>query len=110
MCGGHRKKCQGAAVIDTGASITTLTPTAAQRLDIRYDQAQSITLATAGGLVSAPLIAVPEFAVGDARVERLQVGILPLSGSDAFDGLLGMNFCSNLPVRSISKKRCVALG
>lgn len=79
-------------LLDTGASITTLTPTAAQRLDIRYDQAQSITLATAGGLVSAPLIDVPEFAVGEARVERLQVGILPLSGSDAFDGLLGMNF------------------
>ena len=79
-------------LLDTGASITTLTPTAAQRLDIRYDQAQSITLATAGGLVSAPLI--------DVRSLRLEMpvwnvcrwvfcrcrAVIPLTA------LLGMNF------------------
>ena len=79
-------------LLDTGASITTLTPSAARRLDLPYDQARSITLTTAGGLVSAPLIEVQEFEVGDASVQRLQVGIVPLSGNQSFDGLLGMNF------------------
>ena len=61
-------------------------------MDLPYDQARSITLTTAGGLVSAPLIEVQEFEVGDASVQRLQVGIVPLSGNQSFDGLLGMNF------------------
>jgi predicted aspartyl protease len=43
-------------------------------------------------LVAAPLIEITEFAVGDAAVARLQVGILPLPDLDKFDGLLGMNF------------------
>ena len=79
-------------LLDTGASITTLTPSAARRLNISYDQSHSITVATAGGLVAAPLIEVTEFAVGEAAVDRLQVGILPLPDLDKFDGLLGMNF------------------
>lgn len=79
-------------LLDTGASITTLTPNAARRLNIDYAQSQSITLATAGGMVVAPLIEVSGFAVGEAAVERLQVGILPMSSTADFDGLLGMNF------------------
>ena len=79
-------------LLDTGASITTLTPSAARRLNISYDQSRSITVATAGGLVAAPLIEIKEFAVGEAAVDRLQVGILPLPDLDKFDGLLGMNF------------------
>ena len=43
-------------------------------------------------MVSAPLIEVQEFEVGDASVQRLQVGIVPLSDNQSFDGLLGMNF------------------
>ena len=79
-------------LLDTGASITTLTPDAARRLNLHYDLSRSISLATAGGLVSAPLIEVSGFMVGEAEVDRLQVGILPLVGADGFDGLLGMNF------------------
>ena len=79
-------------LLDTGASITTLTPDAARRLNLRYDSRRSISLATAGGLVSAPLIEVSGFMVGEAEVDCLQVGILPLVGADGFDGLLGMNF------------------
>ena len=79
-------------LLDTGASITTLTPDAARRLNLRYDLRRSISLATAGGLVSAPLIEVSGLMVGEAEVDRLQVGILPLVGADGFDGLLGMNF------------------
>lgn len=79
-------------LLDTGASITTLTPNAARRLNLSVDSDRSISLATAGGLVSAPIIEVSGFTVGAAKVERLQVGILPLVGNDGFDGLLGMNF------------------
>ena len=79
-------------LLDTGASITTLTPNAARRLNIDYAQSQSIKLATAGGLVVAPLIEVSGFAVGDVKVEQLQVAVLPLFGAGDFDGLLGMNF------------------
>ena len=79
-------------LLDTGASITTLTPDAARRLNLSYDLNRSISLATAGGLVAAPIIEVSDFSVGAAQVERLQVGILPLLGDGGFDGLLGMNF------------------
>ncbi len=79
-------------LLDTGASITTLTPEAARRLNLSYDLNRSISLATAGGLVAAPIMEVSDFSVGAAQVKRLQVGILPLLGDDGFDGLLGMNF------------------
>ena len=61
-------------------------------LNLSFDSGRSISLATAGGLVSAPIIEVSGFSVGAAEVERLQVGILPLPGEGGFDGLLGMNF------------------
>ncbi len=58
-------------LLDTGAYITTLTPNASRRLNLSVDSDRSISLATAGGLVSAPIIEVSGFTVGAAKVERL---------------------------------------
>ena len=83
-----------------------LTPSAARRLDLPYDQAQHYI--NHGRRFGLTLIEVQEFEVGDAGVQRLQVGIVPLSGP-VFDGLPGMNFLQQF-ASSIDQRRRAAFG
>ncbi|MFW6359663.1 MAG: retropepsin-like aspartic protease family protein [Chroococcales cyanobacterium] len=73
-------------LLDTGASVTAVTPQMAQALKVVPQQ--EITVATAGGTVPATLGSVRSAAAGGASVNNLQVVIsnnLPM-------GLLGQNF------------------
>ncbi len=81
-------------IIDTGASLTLLTPEAAERLDIVVDDIERRQrLATPGGLVDAPLYQIEALAVGQEIVWDLPIAIVPLGiGGGLVDGLMGMDF------------------
>lgn len=81
-------------MIDTGASLTLLTPEAAERLDIVVDDIERRQrLATPGGLVEAPLYQIEALAVGQEIVWDLPIAIAPLeTGEGLIDGLIGMDF------------------
>ena len=77
-------------LIDTGASITVLTPAALQQRGMRYrDTGRSRVFNTANGTVRAPVYILESLTVGNWTLEQLEVGVLELNG---IDGLLGMNF------------------
>lgn len=82
-------------LLDTGASHTILTPGTAQRLGISpMPDAPRRTLRVADGqLHEVPLIQLAVLAVGNARVENLQVGVSVLfPQSPTVGGLLGGDF------------------
>jgi len=80
-------------LIDTGASMTILTPQVLQQRGIRYqDSGHSRVFSTANGAVRAPVYILESLTVGDWTLEQLEVGVLELNG---LQGLLGMNFLSH---------------
>jgi len=91
---GHSRSLQ--LLIDTGASLTIFTPQALERRGIRYQATgKSGVFNTANGRVVAPVYKLDSLAVGDWKVNQLEVGVLELGGRSEVDGLLGMNFLSH---------------
>jgi len=79
-------------LIDTGASLTMLTPDTLQRSGSGARATGRTSLFnTANGRVSAPIYRLDALSVGDWEVRNLDVGVLDL-GDPGIDGLLGMNF------------------
>jgi len=80
-------------LIDTGASMTIVTPAALQRQGVRYrDTGRSRVFNTANGPVRASIYILESLSVGDWYVKQLEIGVLDLGGQTGMDGLLGMNF------------------
>ena len=82
-------------LIDTGASLTILTPDALERRGIHYSNTgRTRIFNTANGQIRAPVYTLDALAVGDWQVSQLEIGVLDLGGGSAIDidGLLGMNF------------------
>ncbi len=79
-------------LIDTGASLTMLTPDALKDGGVgAHSTGRTGTFNTANGRVRAPIYRLDALAVGDWQVSDLEVGVLDL-GDAHIDGLLGMNF------------------
>jgi aspartyl protease family protein len=79
-------------LLDTGASITTITPTMEKELKIKSEQI--VPIATAGGIIQSGLAKVESIQAGDLQVDNILVS---LSSSLNF-GLLGQNFYSNYDI------------
>jgi clan AA aspartic protease (TIGR02281 family) len=81
-------------LIDTGASLTMLTPAAlGRRGDAAHETGRTGIFNTANGRVRAPIYRLDALSVGDWQVSDLEVGVLDLD-NPGIDGLLGMNFLS----------------
>lgn len=78
-------------LIDTGASLTVIDPRLARRAGATGN-AGGVTLQTAGGAVSAPLVRLRRLTVGDRSLADLRVAALELPAAAGAAGLLGMDF------------------
>jgi predicted aspartyl protease len=85
-------------VLDTGAGGTIITPALAKKLNILPDKQDKESKATgAGGDVQVRSASVKSLAIGKARLERLDVAIMDLTGISKaigtdLDGIVGYNF------------------
>ncbi len=83
---------QARLLIDTGASLTMLTPDTLNRYGSgAHATGRAGLFNTANGRVNAPIYRLDILSVGDWQVSDLDVGVLEL-GDPGIDGLLGMNF------------------
>ena len=83
---------QALLLIDTGASLTMLTPDTLNRYGLgAHATGRTGLFNTANGRVNAPIYRLDTLSVGDWQVSDLNVGVLEL-GDRGVDGLLGMNF------------------
>ncbi len=80
-------------LIDTGASMTILTPDFLKRSNISYlDTGKKMLFNTANGQVNVPMYKIESLSLGEWQVNQMEIGVIPLDNETAFNGLLGMNF------------------
>jgi len=87
---------QLALVIDTGASITTLSKESFSQLDntgIRYLGTQLFN--TPNGMAQGEMYRVDSIQLADIEILDLEIAVLDFEPSDGLDGLLGMNVLRN---------------
>lgn len=90
------RSVQAMLLLDTGASVTTITERLAARLGVDPVDTGLATVTVADGRsVGSRWFVADALAVGTKSVRQLQTAILPGSGGAGHDGLLGMNFLKN---------------
>lgn len=93
-------RLEGLFLLDTGASVVTLTETLAQRLHLAYDRSAPIQLTLADGSTAPGYpVMLPSVAVGDARVENVRAVVMSKPPGPGLDGLLGMSFLGEFSMR-----------
>jgi len=81
-------------LVDTGATITTLSEATARKAGLEQDQdAAPVMLTTANGMTRAVRTTIPEMRIGTVLVRRLGAVVAPGIGDT---NVLGMNFLSKL--------------
>lgn len=82
-------------MIDTGASMTIVSPEVIRSLGIEEESALKwVRFSTANGIITAPVVNLDEVSILQYSLHDLQVGVLPSFPMGGVDGLLGMDFLS----------------
>ncbi len=83
-------------VIDTGASLTTLTQRSFDRIrgDVRFTELGPQMFNTASGTTRGMVYRVDSIQIGDHRLTDVPVAVLDFNTPEDVDGLLGMNVLS----------------
>lgn len=88
-------KVKANLILDTGASMVTLSSTLAKKLGIPLGGVQpELAFSTAGGQVWMPLIALDKVRLGEVEIPLVEASVNP-ADMGPIDGLLGMSFFSN---------------
>ena len=83
-------------VLDTGASVTTISEQLAARLGVDIIDTGTMTgIAADGRQIGARWFVADLLSVGPKNLPRVQTAILPGSGGVGYEGLLGMDFLKN---------------
>ncbi len=87
-------------VVDTGASLTTISTSVAQELGMHFGAgAPMITIGTASGTIRAPVGSVESIRIGSAEAQDVRVAVLDLPWGSQITGLLGNSFLSRFHVQ-----------
>jgi aspartyl protease family protein len=87
-------------LLDTGASVTTISTRVARELGINTGFGSPTTeISTASGIVRVPLATVDSIQVGGAEARDVRVVVLDLPEGQQLTGLLGNTFLSRFRVQ-----------
>ncbi|MDA0322067.1 MAG: retropepsin-like aspartic protease [Verrucomicrobia bacterium] len=89
----------GTFLLDTGASVMTLSPAMAARLRLKSEGPQVEMVIADGTRVSAKPVILKSVAVGDAHASNVGAVIMPDAPGEGLDGLLGMTFLREFEMR-----------
>ncbi len=96
--------------IDTGSPVMVIAPKLAEKLGV-FGEGQEKLIVTAGGIggkVPAVLALIDQIQIGGAKGHFMPTTVTPV-GSEAYEGLIGMDFLSNYSMKVDWKKRVVIL-
>lgn len=93
-------RATGTFMLDSGASVVTLSRAAAQRagIDLQQMEPTSVTLAD-GRDIDAHRATLALLEIGETRLTDVAVIVMPTPPSDTLDGLLGMNVLRQFVMR-----------
>lgn len=84
-------------MVDTGATYTVITPMMARKLGVEITpETPRISIATANGVINAPVVTLKSIAIGGVEVRQIKVIVQNLGSDILLAGLLGMNFFQNM--------------
>lgn len=87
------RKTMGTFVLDTGATYTVITPRLARKLGVTVaTDSPKVAIATANGVIQAPVVTLNSVTIGDVEVNNVQAIVQNLGDDLLLVGLLGMNF------------------
>jgi predicted aspartyl protease len=104
---GPLKELTGWFVVDTGSSLTTVIPSIAERLGYRQaDRVATSRILTATGEEKGYVVRVARFAALRAAAKKFPINVAKLGEHEGIDGLVGMNFLSemNLEIRPAERR------
>jgi clan AA aspartic protease (TIGR02281 family) len=80
-------------LVDTGASVTTLTPQAVARLGLDQNRftGRRVMFTGAGTYVTVPTGRIHRLRLGTAELRNVEIAIVTLPAGVSLDGLLGVN-------------------
>lgn len=87
------------AAVDTGAGTTMIPVEAARSLGYPLDEAGSIRIVTASGVISAPKIVLGRVDVGPASAREVEAICHDLPKESMLDALVGLSFLKSFDVR-----------
>jgi clan AA aspartic protease (TIGR02281 family) len=94
----------GNFVIDTGASLVTISRAFAARAKATVIKTGGVDLQTANGIVTASLGTADTIRLGELTASKVPLVVVEKSVGDGIDGLLGMSFLSRFEVVLSSKE------
>jgi clan AA aspartic protease (TIGR02281 family) len=98
---------EGQFLLDTGATYCVISQNIARRLALR-PSGERLTLVTANGQVSAPLVTIRYFDLGSNRARDVKA-VVHDSVGPPLDGILGLSFLNNFAYVIDAKQRIVRL-
>jgi clan AA aspartic protease (TIGR02281 family) len=91
------RSAMGTFIVDTGATYTVITPRLAQKLGVTVGpENQRISIITANGTISAPVVILNNVAIGGVEVSGVKAIVQDLGKDELLAGLLGMNFFKDM--------------
>lgn len=85
-------RAYGRLLVDTGASLTVISPQLLQDLALDYGSPQRRAwFNTANGVIEAPIFIIDRVSVGAQSIDHMEVAVMDLDNHN-INGLLGMNF------------------
>jgi len=98
---------QGQFLLDTGATYCVISQGIARRLGLRTS-GEHVTVVTANGQMSVPLVTVRYFDLGSNRARDVKA-VVHDSVAPPLDGILGLSFLNNFAYVIDAKQRVVRL-
>ena len=98
---------QGQFLLDTGATYCVISQGIARRLGLRTS-GEHVTVVTANGQMSVPLVTIRYFDLGSNRARAVKA-VVHDSVAPPLDGLLGLSFLNNFAYVIDAKQRVVRL-
>jgi clan AA aspartic protease (TIGR02281 family) len=83
---------QGAFILDTGATYTSISTRMAKNLGINLKNTEKIMITTANGRISVPKVLLKSLTVNGLHAYNIETTIIPISEESSFSGLLGLSF------------------
>ncbi len=97
---GPNQRLRAILLLDTGSSITTLTPTAMSRLGLDPEKSQERRLTHVwGGVHETPILIMPRLRVFGQERCNIEVACGDLPPAIKLDGVLGLNFLQYFDLR-----------
>jgi clan AA aspartic protease (TIGR02281 family) len=99
-------------VVDTGATITVLSPETAQKVGLDLSSGAKDTGHGAGGQVQVSLVSLESLRIGETEIKDLKAAIMDLTNLKQvlgyLDGVIGYNFLSKFRVIIDYPKRVIS--